>query len=137
MLLIYHVQSLFLVTDRACWWCWCWDGSSCPFTSLLGWGIQTNTLKYDLVLSSLIVVLFFLIITLPSPGDDHARIPAEAVWWPKNTVIYSYPVLIHLHLHKNIGMTHTSFCNIFIRWFCRLFLKNVYISDHLYTICIY
>lgn len=42
---------------------------------------------------------------LSSPGDNHAGILAEAVWWQKNTVIYSCPVLIYLHLHKDISMT--------------------------------
>ena len=27
-----------LVIDRVCCWCCCWDGSSCPFISPLGWG---------------------------------------------------------------------------------------------------
>lgn len=42
---------------------------------------------------------------LSSPGDDNARIFAEAIWWEKNTAIYSHLVLIYLYLHKDIGMT--------------------------------
>lgn len=35
---VWSVQSWCLVSDRVCWWCCCWDGSSCPFISPQGWG---------------------------------------------------------------------------------------------------
>lgn len=48
--------------------------------------------------------------SLSFSGDDNARIPAETVWWEKNTVVYNCPVLIYLHLHKDIGMTFCTSC---------------------------
>lgn len=41
--------------------------------------------------------------TLPPIGEDHARVLTEALWWEKNAAIYSHPVSLYLHFHKDIG----------------------------------
>lgn len=66
-------------------------------------------------------VQFFFFI---SPGNNNARILAEAFRWEKNTVVYSRPVLVYLHFHKDIGMIEIHI-NPLLRSTlpCALFLK--------------
>lgn len=36
-------------------------------------------------------------------GHYHARVPAEALWRQKNSGVPGDSLLVHLHLHQNIG----------------------------------
>lgn len=79
---------------------------------LLGWvflpiylSSGVRQLKYHSLCTGMILRIYSISeLSLSSPGDDHARILAEAVWGQENTVVLSRPLLIYLHLHKDIGM---------------------------------
>lgn len=47
--LLFVVLTWCLVINRVCWWFCCWDGSSCPFTLPLGWGVHTSSCKHVLM----------------------------------------------------------------------------------------
>lgn len=79
---------------------------------LLGWvflpiyiSSGVRQLKYHTLCPWVILSIYSISeLSLSSPGDDHARILAEAVWGQENPVVLSRPLLIYLHLHKNIGI---------------------------------
>lgn len=79
---------------------------------LLGWvflpiyiSSGVRQLKYHTLCTCVILPIYSISeLSLSSPGDDHARILAEAVWGQENPVVLSRPLLIYLHLHKDIGM---------------------------------
>lgn len=50
--------SKLSVIDRVYWWCCCWDGSSCPFTLPVGWGVHVSHIRSCVILS-----IFFSLIT--------------------------------------------------------------------------
>lgn len=62
VLKVWSVQSWYFY--RVCWWCCCWDGSSCPFILPLGWGLLTHEISHIYTCMILFIYSFMIVFEL-------------------------------------------------------------------------